>query len=124
MSQITVENIKRSTETASRSTRGVAAAWVNFDGRDTFGIRDSGNVTSITDRGTGLYTLNYTSSMSDSNHSSVGSCADTYSDPTARNRMFTPSVLSSSSSNANTYTTSSTAIDVNLICASIHGDLA
>jgi hypothetical protein len=49
MSQITVENIKRSTETASRSTRGVAAAWVNFNGTGTVAVRDSENVSSITD---------------------------------------------------------------------------
>jgi hypothetical protein len=124
MSLIRVDNFGPSAGGTTYSARGIAKAWVNFDGRDTFGIRDSGNVTSITDRGTGLYTLNYTSNMSGSSYSSVGSCADTVTDPSARNRMFTPSVLSSSSSNANTYTTSSVAIDVNLVCASIHGDLA
>ena len=61
MSQITVENIKRSTETAIRSTRGVAAAWVNFSGQGTVAVRDSENVSSLTDNGTGDYTVNFSS---------------------------------------------------------------
>lgn len=63
MSQITVENIKRSTETASRSTRGVAAAWVNFNGTGTVAVRDSENVASLTDQGTGEYTINLSNSF-------------------------------------------------------------
>jgi hypothetical protein len=71
MSQITVENIKRSTETASRSTRGVAAAWVNFNGTGTVAIRDSLNVGSITDNGTGNYTANFSNSFSGSTYAGV-----------------------------------------------------
>jgi len=63
MSQITVENIKRSTETASRSTRGVAAAWVNFDGTGTIAIRDSENIASLTDSGSGKYLISFSNSF-------------------------------------------------------------
>ena len=49
-----------------------ARAWVNFNGTGTVAIRASGNVTSITDRGTGEYTINFTSAMSDANYSTVG----------------------------------------------------
>jgi uncharacterized protein (AIM24 family) len=35
-------------------------AWVNFNGTGTVAIRDDGNVTSITDNGTGDYTINFT----------------------------------------------------------------
>jgi hypothetical protein len=63
-----------------RDTNGVevytAKAWVNFDG--TFGtspftvanggIRASGNVSSVTDNGTGNYTVNFTTPMSDANY--------------------------------------------------------
>ena len=44
-------------------TNGSAKAWVNFDGTGTVAIRDSLNVASITDNGTGIYTANYTSNM-------------------------------------------------------------
>jgi hypothetical protein len=44
-------------------------AWVNFNGTGTVAIRASGNVSSITDNGTGDYTLNFTTAMSDANYS-------------------------------------------------------
>jgi hypothetical protein len=47
-------------------------AWVNFDGTGTVAIRASGNVSSITDRGTGLYTLNFTTAMPDADYAAVG----------------------------------------------------
>ena len=46
-------------------------AWVNFNGTSTVAIRGSGNVSSITDNGTGDYTINFTTAMSDANYSSV-----------------------------------------------------
>ena len=44
-------------------------AWVNFNGTGTVAIRASGNVTSITDGGTGDYTVNFTNAMPDANYS-------------------------------------------------------
>jgi hypothetical protein len=44
-------------------------AWVNFNGTGTVAIRGSGNVTSITDNGTGDYTVNITTAMPDTNYS-------------------------------------------------------
>jgi hypothetical protein len=43
-------------------------AWVNFNGTGTVAIRASGNVTSITDIGTGLYTVNFTTAMPNVNY--------------------------------------------------------
>jgi hypothetical protein len=45
-----------------------ARAWVNFNGTSTVAIRASGNVTSITDNGTGDYTVNFTTAMPDANY--------------------------------------------------------
>lgn len=47
-------------------------AWVNFNGTGTVAIRASGNVSSITDNGTGDYTVNYTTAMPDANYSLQG----------------------------------------------------
>ena len=44
-------------------------AWVNFNGTGTVAIRASGNVSSITDNGTGNYTVNFTTAMPDANYS-------------------------------------------------------
>lgn len=49
-------------------------AWVNFDGTGVVSIRASGNVTSITDNGTGDYTVNFTTAMPDANYVTTGSC--------------------------------------------------
>jgi hypothetical protein len=54
-------------------------AWVNFDGTGTVAIRASGNVSSITDNGTGDYTVNFTTAMADANYSAVGSSGFTSS---------------------------------------------
>lgn len=47
-------------------------AWVNFNGTGTVAIRASGNVTSITDNGTGDYTVNFTTALPDANYSAAG----------------------------------------------------
>ena len=46
-------------------------AWVNFNGTGTVAIRASFNVSSITDNGTGDYTVNFTNAMPDANYSVV-----------------------------------------------------
>jgi hypothetical protein len=43
-------------------------AWVNFNGTGTVAIRAAGNVASITDNGTGDYTVNFTTAMPDANY--------------------------------------------------------
>jgi hypothetical protein len=43
-------------------------AWVNFNGTGTVAIRASFNVSSITDNGTGDYTVNFTNAMPDANY--------------------------------------------------------
>ena len=56
-----------------QNTSGVevytAKAWVNFNGTGTVAIRASGNVSSITDNGTGDYTVNFATAMADTNYS-------------------------------------------------------
>lgn len=47
-------------------------AWVNFNGTGTVAIRGSGNVSSITDNGTGNYAVNFTTAMPDANYSQSG----------------------------------------------------
>ena len=46
-------------------------AWVNFNGTGTVAIRASGNVSSITDNGTGDYTVNFTTGMEDANYAAT-----------------------------------------------------
>jgi hypothetical protein len=46
-------------------------AWVNFNGTGTVAIVGSGNVSSITDNGTGNYTINFATAMPDANYVAV-----------------------------------------------------
>jgi hypothetical protein len=50
-----------------------AKAWVNFDGTTNVGgncsIEDSHNVSTVTDNGTGIYTVNFTNAMANSDYS-------------------------------------------------------
>lgn len=46
-------------------------AWVNFNGTGTVAIRDSYNISSLTDRGTGQYTVAFTNNMANTNYSAV-----------------------------------------------------
>lgn len=53
-------------------------AWVNFNGTGTVAIRASGNVSSITDNGTGDYTVNFTTAMPDTNYATFTNNAEDY----------------------------------------------
>jgi hypothetical protein len=53
-------------------------AWVNFNGTGTVAIRASGNVSSITDNGTGRYRINFSVAMLDTNYSIVGNYNGNY----------------------------------------------
>jgi hypothetical protein len=54
------------------SMRGVAKAWANFECSGTVSIRDSLNLSSVTDNGTGLFTLNFSSGMVTNDFTIVG----------------------------------------------------
>ena len=59
----------------------LARAWVNFNGSGTVSIRDSGNVSSITDNGTSDFTTNFTNSFAAASYAISGTARDypTYS---------------------------------------------
>jgi len=52
-------------------------AWVNFNGTGTVAIRASGNVSSITDNGSGNYTVNFTTELADANYCAFASTGST-----------------------------------------------
>lgn len=117
MSTLTVTNIKATGETNSRAVSGVAAAWCNADGTGTVVINGSTNTSSITDNGTGQYTLTWTNAFSNGDYSHSGS-------------DYFYGLLST---NTNTFTTTSSAVYTysnlfavrdNAFNTSAHGDLA
>ena len=61
-------NVKTAINASGSAPIYACRAWVNFNGTGTPAIRDSGNVSSITDNGTGDYTVNFTTAMPDANY--------------------------------------------------------
>ena len=99
---------------------GIAKAWVNFNGTGTVAIRDSFNVSSITDNGTGDYTVNFTTAMPNANYSVVGSASGT-----AFGIIFAPADLSTarttSAARVVTYNTSFNPLDCAIVNVVING---
>ena len=63
--------------TPAAIANGIAKAWVNFNGTGTVAIRAQYNVSSITDVGTGHYTVNFTTAMADADYAAMGCCRPT-----------------------------------------------
>jgi len=72
MSTIKVDTIKDTNNVEVYT----AKAWVNFNGQGTVAIRDSGNISSVVDTATGVYTVSFTTAMPDANYSAVVACSD------------------------------------------------
>ena len=71
---INAANISDGTDTVDTGyvVNGSAKAWVSFDGTGTVAIRDSMNVSSLTDNGTGDYTVSFTNAFSTADYSVSG----------------------------------------------------
>ena len=79
MSTIRVDNFGPSAGGTTYSARGIAKAWVNFNGTGTIAARDSENVSSLTDNGTGHYTVSFSNNMGNSNYASPAQVGNTAS---------------------------------------------
>jgi len=78
MSEIRTNTISNAAGTGPVTLTGQSAAkaWVNFNGTGTIAIRESLNVGSITDNGTGDYTINFSSALADANYALAGWAKD------------------------------------------------
>ncbi len=113
--------------------QGLAKAWVNFDGTASgAAARDGFNNASMTDGGTGIYTLTITNAMNSTNSMIVsGLCTD---DGAANNHVANISLLRTSGGSPFTTTTvgfntvfetsGATLNDMDFVTVAIHGDLA
>ena len=125
MSTITVSNIKATGETASRAVSGVAAAWVNFNGTGTIAVRDSVNVASLTDSGSGKYLISFSNSFGAvdyCNNVTTRGVAATFSGLGSEDHDASRSV-----SNLSVYSTRPDTLavtDSSSVSMSAHGDLA
>tara|TARA_Y100000385_G_C12949325_1_gene574747 strand:- start:279 stop:671 length:393 start_codon:yes stop_codon:yes gene_type:complete len=72
----TLEHSTAGSLDTSYVVRGSAKVWINFNGTGTVAIRDSFNVSGLTDSGTGKYTPAYSNNMSNAVYCATA-CADT-----------------------------------------------
>lgn len=72
MSTLKTSNIQdtsgNNNSTPEEINEGRAKAWLNFKGSSTVAIRDSFNISTLTDNGTGDYTIGFTNSFSNTNY--------------------------------------------------------
>ena len=104
--------------------QGLAKAWINFEGDGTIAISDSFNVTSITDRGTGLYTITIANDMSNALYSITGNGvhdADTY---VAWCSVSHDTGMTAGAAPVDWLGSNDTPRDIELAMTTIHGDLA
>ena len=102
---------------------GSAKAWVNFNGTGTIAARDSLNLASLTDSGTGLYIVNHTASMANDDYSvtSGGSRDDPESSRCHPQNLYT---FATGSYKIATHNDGSSSVDWTIITQTLQGDLA
>jgi hypothetical protein len=128
MSTLQVATIKSNSSAAPviQNTSGTekgqfAKAWVNFNGTGTVAIRDDFNVSSITDNGTGDYTVNYSNSFSNSNYAVVPNA--NYQFTTSAARLFVGvRAMDTSSVEFHTLGDGGSLLDSELVSVALFGD--
>ena len=124
-SELRVTTIANNAGTESVDTtyviNGTAKAWVNFNGTGTVAIRESNNSSSITDNGTGNYTVNFTSAIEDVNYSLTG--VATWNTNTTSGGLFATQTSTFATTSSTVYVFQSNslfnAIDAHTCCVNI-----
>jgi hypothetical protein len=129
-SELRVNTLKDASGNNSVATsvvfNGSAKAWVNFNGAGTVAIRDSYNISSLTDSDVGIYTLSWSSNFANDDYANAGtagqnsnalvtvSCAIDTTAPTTSASLY----------NTNYENGSSGRFDSNQVTIQVLGDLA
>lgn len=123
MSTLKVTNISGLTGSSTNVIEGLAKEWINLNGTGTISVRDSFNVTSITDNGTGIYRVTLSNNMSGNNNMSPNcNCEESAG---GYNRAATSSTTSTSYSDVRTFNTGTNSLfDALYVYHSMNGDLA
>jgi len=110
--------------TTTNLQQGLAKAWCNLNGAGTIAIKDSNNISSVTDSATGQYVFIYTSNMANDDYALSGSAGD----PNTRDCVLMLPAASKTVSQVGVRTGQSnntdTIYDASDVSTLIHGDLA
>ena len=103
--------------------QGLVKVWANFQGTDTFGLRDSFNVSSATDNGTGNYTITINNDMGNNDYSVTGSQGGN----TSNDEVRIPENATDFATGSYIVNTLKTGVSLNdsvYVCTQVAGDLA
>ena len=104
--------------------QGLAKCWINFEGDGTIATSDSLNVSGLTDRGTGNYTITIGNDMANATYSVTGSGTHDSGSYVAWCCIGHDTGLAAGSCPTDYLDNAATARDIELACTTIHGDLA
>ena len=129
MSTLKVDTIQDASgsnaSTTAQIEQGRAKVWVNFNG-NSFGIRDSFNVGSVTDHGTGQYTINFATNMSNDDYCLTVSHSLNPHNSITHGTLYIYDESSQTTSGVRVHNCnnqgSSQTVDKNIVCVSIFGD--
>ena len=108
--------------TALQIAEGRAKIWVSFNGTGTIAVKDGFNVSSLTDNGTGAYTVNFTNAMSNTNYCCiVGAGNNALGSKGAWNSVYDDTTTLTSSVRLALYTSSGGADDNEQVFMVIYG---
>ena len=109
--------------TTTNLQQGLMKVFTNLKGTDTFGLRDSFNVSSATDNGTGNYTITINNDMGNNDYSVTGSQGGNTSNDEVRIPE-NAGDFATGSYNINTLKTGVAFYDSEHACTQVAGDLA
>ena len=122
MSTLKVNTIQNtsggSSSTPQQIEQGRAKAWVDFNGTGTLAIRDSFNVSSVTDVGTGNYTVNFPNSFPNAHYAFFASASNEVNFP----NYASPMTKNTNNVNFRTGNDISTSVDSSLTSVVIFAD--
>ena len=108
--------------TTTNLQQGLAKAWVNLNGTGTIAARDSFNLSSLTDNGTGDISVNFSSSMSNDDYSQSGSSSSGAASGT--DTWINAYAWATGYVSVGTNNSSQNLIDRAYVNVNVHGDLA
>ena len=102
--------------------KGSAKAWIHFNGTGTVAIKDSLNIASLSDAGTGLYNCAISSDFGNANFSTTGAAGE--NDDSGGNRSLGLRAKTSGTQNVRGFYDGTSAADLVEMCFQSMGDLA
>jgi hypothetical protein len=124
MSTIKAENLAKGANSTDMDNAifGTAKAWVNWNGTGTVAIRNSYNVSSITDNTTGTYTVNFTTALPDADYSMTTMCRRGATNEDLIPRLPVGSTYSTTACQVEFRTSGRTLVDADIGTMTIHGN--